>query len=543
MTLVAYIFLNVSYSCSSGVKEAREGGKLRYLFEEYTFDTSRRELRRGMELVSVAPQVFDLLELLICARERVVSKDELVATVWKGRIVSDAALTTRLNAARSAVGDTGQKQRLIKTLQRKGFRFIGAVRETPTGELTSSATQTSPPHLSIIVLPFANLSGDPEQDYFVDGITESLTTDLSRIRRSFVIGRHTAFTYKGKVIDLRQIGLELNIRYVVEGSVQRSGDRLRVNVQLVNAENSSHLWSDRFDKSVADLLDMQDEIVSRLANALNAQLIEAEAQRAENAPHPDSMDLYLQGRYWWNKGLTSEYLRLARHFFERALSIDPGNVDAMVWMATVDTVTACALLTDAYHQLFVAAETTLLKALSLAPNHSWAHVNLGTVLVYTNRVAEGVAECERALALDRNLAIAHGVMGIAKLFSGGGADTEGHINQALRLSPHDIFAFAWMGDVGFSKIQLGAEAEAVTWFRRGLETNRNYAFAHFGLAAALALLGNLPEAQAAAKAGLALDPTFSIRRFKNFSVSDNPVFLAGAKRTIKGLYIAGVPKE
>ncbi|QOG20250.1 MULTISPECIES: winged helix-turn-helix domain-containing protein [Bradyrhizobium] len=515
---------------------------MRYLFEDCTFDTGRRELRRGTELVSVTPQLFDLLEFLICNRDRVVSKDELVATVWNGRIVSDAALTTRLNAARSAIGDSGQKQSLIKTLPRKGFRFVGAVREMSEIELTGSAPRTSPAHLSIVVLPFANLSADPEQDYLVDGITESLTTDLSRIRRSFVIGRHTAFTYKGKVLDLRQIGRELNVRYVVEGSVQRAGNRLRVNVKLVNAEDSSQLWSDRFDKAVADLFDLQDEIVSRLANTLNAQLIEAEARRAESVPHPDSMDFYLQGRFWWNKGLTSENLRPARHFFERALSVDPGNVDAMVWMATVDTLTACAMLTDDSHSLLVAAETTLLKALSVAPNHSWAHVTLGAVLVYTNRIAEGVAECERALALDRNLAVAHPVIGIAKLFTGCGKETEGHVNQALRLSPHDIFAFAWMGDIAFAKMQLEADAEAVTWFHRSIETNRNYAFARFGLGSALAHLGRLPEAQAAVRAGLALNPTFTIRRFKSFSVSDNPAFLAGAKRILKGLHLAGVPE-
>jgi len=160
----------------------------------------------------------------------------------------------------------------------------------------------SPHRLSIVVLPFANLSGDPEQDYFVDSVTESLTTDLSRIRGSFVIGRHTAFTYKGKSVDLKKIGRELNVRYVLEGSVQRSGKRLRVNVQLVDAETANHLWAERFDKPVADLFDMQDEIVSRLASTLNAQLVEAEARRAERSPHPNSMDLYFQGKAWFNKG-------------------------------------------------------------------------------------------------------------------------------------------------------------------------------------------------------------------------------------------------
>ena len=269
---------------------------MRYLFEEYTFDTNLRELHRGAEVVSVTPQVFDLLEYLIRNRERLVSKDDLISAVWNGRIVSDAALTTRLNAARGAIGDTGEKQRLIKTLPRKGFRFVGAVQEDrrPAVELAGSAAHsgdtapspTSTPRLSIVVLPFANLSGDPEQDYFVDGVTESLTTDLSRISGSFVIARNSAFTYKGKAIDVKQIGRELNVRYVLEGSVQRGGNRLRVNVQLIDAETGNHLWAERFDKPVADLFDMQDEIVSRLANTLDAQLIEAEARRAERSPHP-----------------------------------------------------------------------------------------------------------------------------------------------------------------------------------------------------------------------------------------------------------------
>ena len=221
-------------------------GSLRYLFEDFVLDTDRRELRRGADVIPSTPQVFDLLDYLIRHRERVVTKDDLINAIWNGRIVSDAALTTRLNAARAAIGDSGDKQRLIKTLPRKGFRFVGAVQEgqRPATEPVGSAAQTatrrkaplSAPRLSIVVLPFANLGGDPEQDYFVDGVTESLTTDLSRISGSFVIARNTAFTFKGKAVDLKQIGRELNVRYVLEGSVQRGGNRLRVNVQLVDAE-------------------------------------------------------------------------------------------------------------------------------------------------------------------------------------------------------------------------------------------------------------------------------------------------------------------
>ena len=173
-----------------------------------------------------------------------------------------------------------------------------------------------------MVLPFANIGGDPEQEYFVDGVTESLTTDLSRMSGMLVIGRNTAFTYKGKAVDLKQIGRELNVRYVLEGSVQRGGNRMRVNVQLMDAETGNHLWADRFDKPVADLFDMQDEIVARLANTLNTQLVTAEARRAERAPNPDSMDLYFQGLAWGNKGYSPENIARARAFYERALALD-----------------------------------------------------------------------------------------------------------------------------------------------------------------------------------------------------------------------------
>jgi len=282
---------------------------LRYHFEEHTLDTDRRELRRGAELIALAPQVFDLLHYLIRNRERVVSKDDIISAVWNGRIVSDAALTTRLNAARTAVGDTGERQQVIRTLPRKGFRFVGRVIEDQGRSVAAAhdnkETSTAPaPRLSIAVMPFANIGGDAEQDYFADGVTESLTTDLSRISGSFVISRHTAFTYKGKSIDLRQVGRELNVRYILEGSVQRAGSRLRVSVQLISAETGNHLWAERFDKPVADLFDMQDEIVSRLANALNAELIAAEARRAESSANPDAMDLYFRGRAISNMGQT-----------------------------------------------------------------------------------------------------------------------------------------------------------------------------------------------------------------------------------------------
>jgi TolB-like protein/class 3 adenylate cyclase len=402
---------------------------------------------------------------------------------------------------------------------------------------------SSPPRLSIVVLPFANLGGGPEQEYFVDGVTEALTTDMSRISGAFVIDRHTAFTYKGATIDLKRIGRELNVRYVLEGSVQRSGNRLRVNAQLVDSESGSHLWAERFDKPLADLFDMQDEIVARLAGALNAELIAAEARRAQRSVDPDAMDLYFQGVAIANRGTTSEHLTQARGFFERALVLDPGCIEALVGRAGLDEAAVAALLTDEPAPRLAMAEATINEVLSRAPQHALAHLRLGVVQVLTNRVPEGIAECERALALDRNLAHAYAWIGLAKVYIGRAGETEADVQEALRLSPRDTRSYIWLMIVGLAKFHLGAYGEAVFCLRRSIEANRNHPLAHFWLAAALARLGAIEEAKRAARAALALNPSFSIRRVRFHLPSDNPIYLAGRAHLYEGLSLAGVPEQ
>ena len=304
--------------------------------------------------------------------------------------------------------------------------------------------KSAPPRLSIVVLPFANIGGDPEQEHFVDGVTESLTTDLSRIRGAVVIARNTAFTYKGKPLDVKTIGRELNVRYVLEGSVQRGGNRMRVNVQLIDAETGNHLWAERFDKPLADLFDMQDEIVARLAGALNTELVAAEARRAEQAPNPDSMDLYFQGLAWFNKGMTPDNVAQARSFFDRALSADPDNVDALIGSARADAVEGVLLFVTDPMAAFAAAEAKLTKALSSVPDHARGHMTLGFVDILTKRATQGIAECEHALALDRNLAKPIPLSDYGKIFIGRAEETEAHVVEALRLSPRDTMAYIWM---------------------------------------------------------------------------------------------------
>ena len=408
-----------------------------------------------------------------------------------------------------------------------------------------ASQKSAPPRLSMVVLPFANMGGGAEQEHFVDGVTESLTTDLSRIRGAYVVARNTAFTYKGKRLDVKTIGRELNVRYVLEGSVQRGGNRMRVNVQLVDAEAGNHLWAERFDKPLADLFDTQDEIAARLAGALNAELVAAEARRAEQSPNPDSMDLYFQGLACFDKGVTPENVTQARSFFDHALTADPDNVDALVGSARADVREgAHSFVTDPM-AAFAAAEAKLTKALSSVPDHARGHMMLGFVYIFTKRAAAGIAECEHALALDRNLAAAHSAIGLGRIFIGRGEETEARIGEALRLSPRDTLAYIWMTFAGIAKLYLGSCEQAVAWFRRTIKANRNYPLVYFHLAAALAQLGRLDEAHSAVKAGLTLNPTFTISRARaNWtSMSDDPTHLAQLERLLEGLRKAGLPEQ
>ena len=408
-----------------------------------------------------------------------------------------------------------------------------------------ASEKSAPPRLSMVVLPFANIGGDPEQEHFVDGVTESLTTDLSRIRGAVVIARNTAFTYKGKPLDVKTIRRELRVRYVLEGSVQRSGNRMRVNVQLIDAETGNHLWAERFDKPLADLFDMQDEIVARVAGALNAQLVAAEARRAEQTPHPDSMDLYFQGLAWLNKGLTPDHVARARSFFDLALTADPENVEALIGSAWADVADGTNLSVTDPTAAFAAAEAKLTKALSSVPDHARAHMSLGFVDIRTKRAAEGIAEFEHALALDRNLADAHSGIGFGKIFIGRAEETEAYTVEALRLSPRDTLTYLWMTRAGIAKNYLGNWDQAAAWFRRAIEANRNYPTPYFLLAAALAQLGRLDEARSAVKGGLALNPTFSVSRARALwtAMSDDPTRHAQIERVVEAMRKAGVPEQ
>jgi TolB-like protein len=530
-----------------------------FLFADFRFDRAGGGLfRRGdcsvFAPVTIGARALDLLAVLIERRGDVVSKEEMMAAVWPRTTVEEANLFVQISALRAILDKEQSGQSCIQTVTGRGYRFIAPVtrcglRSTPAEVLepthrdsVSNRGDTGPPRLSIVVLPFANIGGDPEQEYFADGVTESLTTDLSRISGAFVIGRNTAFTYKGKAVDLKQIGRDLNVRYVLEGSVQRDANRMRISAQLIEAETSAHLWAERFDKPLGDLLQMQDEVVARLGNAVAYRLTALEARRVEREPNPESADLHLQGWALMQKGISPDSLANARRLFERALTLNPDNIQALVGVAHVDLLVAEILYPHDRAARFAAAEAALTKALSVAPEHAFAHLCLGIIQIHTNRILQGIRECERALELNQNLAIAHAHIGLGKLQMGRAEETETHIREALRLSPNDVTAYLFHMFAGLAELHLGKDVEAVAWLRRSIEASRSSPMPHFFLAAALAHRGQLPEARAEVEAGLAINPTLTISRMRAAQSIDNPAAAAGEERVIVGLRMAGLPE-
>jgi TolB-like protein/Tfp pilus assembly protein PilF len=427
---------------------------------------------------------------------------------------------------------------------RRGYLFAAAVSGAPAELHEQRDTLATAPRLSIVVLPFANLSGDPEQDYFVDGITEGLTTDLSRIPGAFVIARNTAFAYKGKAADSRQVGRELGVRYVMEGSVQTGRERLRVNAQLIDAESGAHLWAERFDKPRADLFDMQDEITTRLARTVGIELVAAESLRAERE-RPNSMDavdLTMRGNAL-HSSISLERERNARSLFESALRLDDRNVGALLGLAQTHYYEVITFVSDKPAEQLRIADAAASKALALAPNNALAHVTRAMVLQAAKAPERALRECEVAIGLDRNLADAHALAGAMKIFLGRAEETEGHIVEAMRLSPRDTLLRVFHLYIGAANFYLGQLDRAVDHLRKSVEISPDYEIAYFYLAGALALLDRHVEGAEALVAGQRLSPGFSISRFRTQAIGNNPIYLAQRERLYAGMRKAGVPEE
>jgi TolB-like protein len=356
---------------------------VKFLFEKYTLDTDRRELRLGSGSIPVQPQVFDLLVYLLQNRDRVVSKNDIVASVWNGRSVSESTLTSRINAARKSIGDSGDNQKLIRTIPRKGLRFVGAVEVKADGGRSPLLSQTSPEEAAeqtplllpdrpaIAVLPFTNMSDNPEQEYFSDGITEDIITALSKLRWFFVIARNSSFTYKGRAVHMKQVAEELGVRYVLEGSVRKSGEMVRITAQLNDVSTGSHIWAEHYDHHITDVFAVQDEITEAVVAAIEPQLYAAESFRARRKP-PDSMDAWdlvmrALSSYW---RVTRQDHLVAQALLEKAIAMDPNYCQALGLLADSYTFAAHMGWTDLVEAVRI-AERAALAAIRADSEDPW----------------------------------------------------------------------------------------------------------------------------------------------------------------------------
>ena len=440
---------------------------MRFLFEEYAFDTDRRELHRGADVISVAPQVFDLLDYLIRNRERVVSKDDLINTIWNGRSVSDAALTTRLNAARTAIGDSGEEQRLIKTLPRKGFRFVGTVLEAqgPAGPaIADNAIEpvrpalTLPDKPSIAILPFTNLSSDPEQDYFADGMVEDIITALSHFKALFVIARNSSFTYKGRAVDVKQVGQELGVRYVLEGSVRKAANRVRITGQLVDTATGAHLWAERFDGGLGDIFALQDQVSESVVGAIAPAVEKAEIERAKRKPTEslDAYSLYL-------RGLARFYQIASRQANEEALRLFNSAIELDADFASAYGRAAICYVSAKINGWFPGAANEIAEVKRLAEravesgnDDAFALAAGGYALVYVVRDLEvGAALIDRALVLNSNSAEAWFYGGWVKTWLGEPELALERFARAMRLNPLDPRMHVIRAGTAFAHFLLG----------------------------------------------------------------------------------------
>ena len=489
---------------------------LLFRFEDCLLDTDRRELHRAGKSVAVEPQVFDLLTYLVEHRDRVVTKDDMIAAVWGGRIVSESTLTSRINAARKAVGDSGDQQRLIRTIARKGFRFTGEVQADtrPAADVADSASQRPAlPALdrpAIAVLPFNNMSGEPEQEYFSDGISEDIITALSKLRWFLVIARNSSFIYKGKAVHMKQVADELGVRYVLEGSVRKDGDRVRITAQLNDVMTGSHIWAERYDRELAGVFAVQDEITEAIVAAIEPQLYAAENFHAQRKP-PDSMDAWdlvmrALSHYW---RVTRQDSVVAEALLEKAIAIDPHYGQALGVLATSYMFSAHMGWVEMVKAIEI-AQRSAHAALQADSEDPWAHNALAHVYLFTSRYDDSIAEFELALRLNPNFAMAQAYYGLSLSYSGRWREADEAARRALRLSPRDQFSAVYMGIASYAQFLGRNYVEAMRLAREAIRLRSDFVGAHRVLTAAAGMAGQSDVAGDALKHLRRTQPNISL---------------------------------
>ncbi|MGX1166921.1 TolB-like protein/cytochrome c-type biogenesis protein CcmH/NrfG [Bradyrhizobium sp. USDA 372] len=467
---------------------------MRFRFENNVLDGDLRELTCEGTIVPLQPQVFDLLLYLVAQRARVVSKDDLISQIWNDRIVSDSALNSRINAARKALGDDGATQRLIKTIPRKGFRFVGEVREEVAASPARTEAKPAPPRAAdrpaIAVLAFENMSGDPAQDYFGDGISEDILTALSRQRWFMVIARNSSFTYKGRAVHIRQIAEELGVRYIVEGSVRKANNRVRITAQLNDAVSGSHLWAERYDRELVDVFAVQDEITNAIAAAIEPQIHAAENFRSHRKPPAslDAWDLLMRAlSHYWR--VTRQDHEAAKALLARAIAIDPNYGQALSLLA-VNDMFGVHLGWVELAAVAPAAEAAALKAVRCDHEDSWAHAALGSVCFSTRRLTDALSEFEQALALNPNFSLAQGYYALALSYAGRSNDSFEAAQKAIRLSPRDPSLAIYHGIAAYARFTERRYGEAIALAREAIRHRGDLTGAYRVLAVSAGMSGD-----------------------------------------------------
>ena len=412
------------------------------------------------------------------------------------------------------------------------------------GGSAASDLLASAPRLSLVVLPFENLSGDPDQDYFAEGITEDLTTDLSHLPSSFVIARNTAFTYKGKAIDVKQLGRDLGVSYVLEGSVRRLGEKITANAQLISTETGAHVWADRFDGERSRLGELQVEFVARLANSLGVELVKAESLRSmrERPNNPDAVDFEMRGRAAIGKGFTDGNINEALKDFESALQLDPGLTRAQIGLARMLRDRSAVFQFDGAANLD-RAETLIADALTAEPNDAEAHYVKAGLMEARKQFAGALAETKIAIENNHNFAAAYQLNGNINMFAGRSAEGILKIETALRLSPRDPFRNLWESEICAAHLNLAEWEQAIDWCEKSIADSATFWFPYACLVSANGWLGRETDAKTAIAGLLKLKPGFTVKTWENINWSDDPTFLLQYARITEGLRKAGLPEQ